>query len=217
MSATEKFISARQFLLNNRTDYEKARREFRWPDLSDFNWAHDWFDVYAQDNHKTALWLRTEDKGELKFSYRDLAERSNRVAHFLQHYGVESGDRIVLCLPNVSAMWELILAAIKVGAVVVPTTTLATESEIRDRLERSGARMVVTDESAMERIPLETELKRILVGGHCDGWMPYEAAMEESQTYRVVATQASDPFLLYFTVPRQRKWDRLRPQVKLHI
>ena len=142
MTATKKFMAARQFLLSNRDNYEKAYKEFRWPDLSEFNWARDWFDVYAQGNDKTALWLRSEDKGELKFSYQDLAERSDRMAHFLQRQGVEPGDRIVLCLPNVSAIWELILSAIKVGAVVVPTTTLATESEIRDRLERSGARLV---------------------------------------------------------------------------
>jgi acetyl-CoA synthetase len=199
MTATDKFITARQVLLSNRDDYERAYSEFRWPDLSDFNWARDWFDVYARDNHKTALWLRSDTKGETKLSYQDLADRSDRVAHFLQREGVEPGDRIVLCLPNVSAIWELILAAIKVGAVVVPTTTLATESEIRDRLERSETRMVVTDESAMPRIPAEAELNRILVGSHSDGWISYDLALEESRAYQVVATQASDPFLLYFT------------------
>ena len=199
MTATKKFIAARQFLLTNRNNYAKAYNEFRWPDFTDFNWARDWFDVYAQNNHKTALWLHSDVKAESKFSYQELAERSDRVAHFLQRQGVEPGDRIVLCLPNVSAMWELILAAIKVAAVIVPTTTLATESEIRDRLERSGARMVVTDESAMPRIAAEAELKRVLVGGRSDGWTSYDAALDESRKYTAVVTQASDPFLLYFT------------------
>ncbi len=89
MSATEKFVAARQFLLNHRTDYEKAYREFRWPDLTDFNWARDWSDVYAQGNSKTALWLRREGGNEVKLSYQELAERSDRVAHFLQRHGVE--------------------------------------------------------------------------------------------------------------------------------
>ena len=199
MSATERFIAARQFLLDNRTDYEKAYREFRWPDLSDFNWARDWFDVYAQGNSKTALWLRREAKDEVKFSYQELADRSDRVAHFLQRQGVEPGDRMVLCLPNVTAIWELMLAAMKIGAVVVPTTTLATESDIRDRLARSGARMVVTEESAMERIPSDAEVKRILVGGQATGWIPYETALDEDRGYRTVPTKATDPFLLYFT------------------
>ena len=199
MSATEKFAAARQFLLDHRTDYEKAYREFRWPDLTDFNWARDWFDVYAQGNTKTALRLWREGKDEVKFSYQELAERSDRVAHYLQRQGVEPGDRIVLCLPNVAAIWELMLAAIKIGAVIVPTTTLATESEIRDRLARSGARIVVTDETAMDRIPSDAEVKRILVGGKTAGWMPYDDALEETRDHRIIPTRADDPFLLYFT------------------
>ena len=199
MSGAEKFAAARQFLLDHRTDYEKAYREFRWPELSDFNWARDWFDAYAQGNTKTALWLLREGGDEVKLSYQELAERSDRVANFLQHQGVEPGGRIVLCLPNVTAIWELMLAAIKIGAVIVPTTTLATESEIRDRLARSGARIVVTDETAIDRIPSDAEVKRILVGGQTAGWMPYDAALEETRDYRIIPTQADDPFLLYFT------------------
>jgi acetyl-CoA synthetase len=199
MSATEQFIAARQLLLNNRNDYEKAYREFHWPDLVEFNWAHDWFDVYAQQNRKTALWLRREGKDEVKLSFQALAERSDRVARFLQRHGVQPGDRVVLCLPNVTAIWELMLAAMKIGAVLVPTTTLATESDIRDRLVRSGAQIVVTDENTMGRIPADDTVKRILVGAEASGWTPYETALNESRDYQRNATKASDPFLLYFT------------------
>ncbi len=199
MNPTDKFLAARKILLDNRDDYETAYREFRWPDFTEFNWARDWFDVYAQGNRKAALWLRSEAKGESKFSFEEMAERSDRVAHFLQRQGVEPGDRIVLCLPNVSAIWELILAAIKIGAVIVPTTTLATEAEIEDRLERSQPRMIVTDESAMARIPADAKLKKILVGDPIEGWIPYELALEEDRAYKPVKTQAKDPFLLYFT------------------
>ena len=83
--------------------------------------------------------------------------------------------------------------------MIAPTTTLATESEIRDRLARSGARIVVTDEIAMDRIPSDAEVKRILVGGKTAGWMPYDAALEETRDHRIIPTRADDPFLLYFT------------------
>lgn len=199
MSTTQNFIAARQLLLDNRSDYEKAYREFRWPQLVAFNWARDWFDVYAHENRKTALWLRREGKDEVKLSYQELAERSDRVAKFLQLQGVQPCDRIVLCLPNVTAIWELMLAAMKIGAVLVPTTTLATESDIRDRVVRSGAQMVVTDENTIGRIPTDDRVKRILVGGEASGWRPYESALNESRDYQRTATKATDPFLLYFT------------------
>ncbi len=186
-------------LLGARDDYEKAYAGFRWPDLTGFNWARDWFDVYAQGNRKTALWLRSEASGDTRLSYEDMADRSDRVAHFLQRQGIAAGDRIVVCLPNVLAIWELILAAIKIGAVIVPTTTLATESEICDRLERSAARMVVTDEGTMSRFPAAAGVQKILVGGEVGGWTPYRLALEQSRAYRPAATQATDPFLLYFT------------------
>ncbi len=83
--------------------------------------------------------------------------------------------------------------------MIVPTTTLATEAEIQDRLERSLPRMIVTDESAMGRIPADAQLKKILVGAPSDGWIPYELALEGDREYQAVTTQAKDPFLLYFT------------------
>jgi acetyl-CoA synthetase len=199
MNATERFLAAREVLLTHRDDYEKAYAEFRWPALDDFNWARDWFDLYSVGNRKPALWISSETRGETKLSWEEMSERSDRVAHFLQRQGVAAGDRIVLCLPNVPAIWELLLAAIKIGAVVVPTTTLATDNEIRDRLARSGARVVVTEESAMGRIPGDAEIKRILVGSRADGWIDYALALEESREYRSVPTKATDPFLLYFT------------------
>jgi acetyl-CoA synthetase len=199
MNPTEKFLAARQILLVNREDYERAYAEFRWPDLTDFNWARDWFDVYAASNRKTALWVRSENKGETKLSFEEMAERSDRVAHFLQRLGVAVGDRMIVCLPNVPAIWEVMLAALKIGAVIVPTTTLATEREICDRLERSRARVVIADESIAGYIPNNSSLQRILVGGCVDGWIDYALALDEPRHYTAASTQAPDPFLLYFT------------------
>ncbi|QLH48352.1 MAG: hypothetical protein HWD57_19590 [Candidatus Accumulibacter cognatus] len=39
------FVQARDFLLAHRTDYETAYRDFQWPQLAEFNWALDYFDV----------------------------------------------------------------------------------------------------------------------------------------------------------------------------
>ena len=49
MLASDEFIQARDFLIANRENYSVAYNEFRWPALEEFNWALDYFDVYARD------------------------------------------------------------------------------------------------------------------------------------------------------------------------
>jgi acetyl-CoA synthetase len=114
------FLAARDFLVRHREDYATAYRDFRWPQLDRFNWALDYFDPMARGNEQPALWLVDEGAGEIKLSFAQLSERSNRVANFLRARGVRRGDRILLMLGNVAPLWETMLAAMKLGAVIVP-------------------------------------------------------------------------------------------------
>ncbi len=82
------FLTARDFLLQHRSDYEFVYRNFRWPQLTQFNWALDYFDNYARGNQKTALWIVDESGLELKLSYDQMSRRSNQVANFLRQQGV---------------------------------------------------------------------------------------------------------------------------------
>jgi acetyl-CoA synthetase len=200
-SGLKAFLAARDFLLQHRDDYETARREFRWPALSEFNWALDYFDNYARDNSKPALWIVNDDASELKLSFAEMSRRSNQVANFLRRQGVKRGDRMIVMLPNVVAIWEVMLAALKLGAIVVPAATLLTRADLSDRLERGKARHVIVTSASVERFStLPGEYTRIVVGEPTPDWISYEEAYNESPQYSPDAvTQATDPFLLYFT------------------
>src|SRR6516165_11796649 len=118
------FLAAREFLLTHRTDYDAARRGFVWPRLSQFNWALDYFDPMATGNDAPALWIVEEDGTESRRSFAAMAARSNQVANWLRAQGVRRGDRVLLMLGNEVALWEVMLAAIKLGAVMIPTASL---------------------------------------------------------------------------------------------
>jgi acetyl-CoA synthetase len=60
------FLAARDFLIAHRDDYAAACAGFRWPALDRFNWALDYFDVYARGNDRPALWVVDDDGGETK-------------------------------------------------------------------------------------------------------------------------------------------------------
>jgi acetyl-CoA synthetase len=195
------FLSAREFLLDHCEDYETAYRDFRWPQLNTFNWALDYFDTYARGNNKPALWIVDDSDPEVKLSFAEMSRRSNQVANFLREQGVRRGDRIVVQLPNHVAMWEIMLAAIKLGAVVIPAAPLLTSEDLRDRLERGRARHIVTQLAQVEKYSsLSGDYNRIVVGGEEKNWTPYSRAYDQSPDFTADGhTNANDPLMLYFT------------------
>ena len=122
------FREARDFLLAHRTDYAAAYAGFRWPDAPRFNWALDWFDADLAADPATrdspALWIHEAATGaEIRLTFAELSLRSNRVANHLRGLGLRRGAHLLLLLGNVPALWETMLAAMKLGAVVIPATT----------------------------------------------------------------------------------------------
>ena len=201
------FQEARAFLLQHRTDYETAVKGFRWPDPVPFNWALDWFDAElatnAESRDRPALWIvdAAQDR-QTKLSFAALSKRSNQVANFLRAQGLKRGDHLLLLLGNVVPLWETMLAAMKLGVVVIPATTLLTADELRDRLDRGKARAVVAAEDQVAKFAsLGTEnIVRIVVGAASDRWLSYDDAAKASESFTSDGpTNADDPMLLYFT------------------
>jgi acetyl-CoA synthetase len=216
MAATP-FIAARDFLFAHRTDYQTAYRDFRWPVLDRFNWALDYFDPMARGNDALALWIVNEGGSEHRLSFAEMADRSNRVANHLRALGVKRGDRVLLMLGNVVPLWECMLAAMKLGAVIVPASTLLTRDDLVDRFERGRARHVVTGADNIGKFAeVPGAYTRIAVGDAggdaVPGWHNYEDAYDAPAAFAPDGeTRAEDPLLLYFTSGTTAK-----PKLVLH-
>ncbi|KOX16079.1 MULTISPECIES: AMP-binding protein [unclassified Streptomyces] len=200
-SATEEFRAARDFLLEHREDYEAAYGGFAWPRPERFNWALEWFDVVAAGNDRTALHVVEEDGSGTKVSFAEMSARSNRVANWLRARGVRAGDRIVVMLGNQVELWETVLAAMKLRAVVIPATPLLGPADLRDRVERGRARHVLVragDTAKFDDVP--GDYTRIAVGGGGTDWLDYGLAARESADFEPDGdTLADDTLMLYFT------------------
>jgi acetyl-CoA synthetase len=181
----DRFVRARDFLLEQRCDYEAAYRGFEWPRLERFNWALDYFDILAAGNRQTALWILEEDGREARLSFAELRERSNALANTMRRCGVLRGDRILVMLGNEVRLWETLLAAFKLGAVVIPATTLLGALDIADRIERGRVKWAIAGDEHGDKFAGATMLQ-------CrpDGDVRF---MPDGPT------AASDPMLLYFT------------------
>ncbi len=145
-SGTGALRAARDLLLAHRTEYTAAVARFAWPALDEFNWALDWFDVIAAE-HPDRLALRVvgDDGSDEALSYAAMAARSAQVANWLRGLGVRRGDHVLLMLGNIVPLWEVMLAAMKLGAVVIPASTLLQPADLEDRIVRGHVRHVIAE------------------------------------------------------------------------
>lgn len=197
------FRDARDFLLKHREDYVKTFAEFCWPRLDQFNWALDWFDQIAKRGRRDqiALWVVDEEGAETKRTFYQLAERSSQVVNYFKTLGMKRGDRLLLMLGNVPELWETMLAAMKLGVVVIPTTTLLSGDDLADRIMRAEVGYVVaTAEHTRKFEPFKSTCRCIAVKGRIAGWHDYEEGYKASNNFEPDGeTSADDPLQLYFT------------------
>ena len=214
MNNNNQFLEARNFLLNKKNEYQEAVEGFRWPHLESFNWALDYFDKMARGNPNPALQFVDDSGGNVSYTFDDMASKSDRVANFMVGLGVERGDRVLLMLGNEVALWEVMLAAFKIGAVIIPASELLVEEDLDDRIERGNVSYIVTSSKHIHKFAdYAAGVKgAVCIDGEADGWTNYNEASTCSSRFTPVGiTNSNDPLLLYFTSGTTSK-----PKLVLH-
>ena len=200
MAADEVFRASRDRLIELREDHRRASAEFVWPDVGPaFNWATDWFDRIALGNERTALWIVEEDGSEQRVSFDRMRQRSDRVGAWLAAQGVRPGDHVMLMLGNQVELWESMLAVMKIGAVILPTTTVLAAHDLADRVERGLVRHVIANAEDAGKFAELDGFTRIAVGGAPEGWLDYGDAADSTDPLPDVAVRSDEPCLVYFT------------------
>jgi acetyl-CoA synthetase len=202
VSATAAYRDARDLLYRLRDDHRAAVETFQWPDLGEtFNWAFDWFDSYARGKEATALWLVEEGGGEQKVSFDDMVFRSEQVAVWLAELGLRRGESVIIMLGNQRELWESMLAVMRLGAVIMPTTTAVGPADLADRVRRGDARCVIAnsaDAAKFDDVP--GEYTKVCVDKAPSGWQDYRDAYDIiDPVVEHPGTAPDDRLLLYFT------------------
>lgn len=195
------FRAARDLLLSQRGDHDRARRLFRWPRLRRFNWALEWFDVIAHENGQPALALLDGRGGAREISFAELSSRSDAVAVWLRRLGVRRGDRVLIALGQRAELWECLLACMKIGAVVIPAYTTLTAAEVADRVPRGEVAHVVCEAALCGLFdPVAGLRTRIAVGGRRPGWRDYTDSLDIRERFHPGrATYGDAVAFCYFT------------------
>jgi acetyl-CoA synthetase/medium-chain acyl-CoA synthetase len=179
-------------------------RDFRWDVPRHFNFG-DVIDGYARDPARVALLWEDERGNRARLRFADLREQSNRVANALSGIGIRRGDPILLLLPRIT-MWQAgYIGALKLGAIVIPCTSMLREKDLVYRANHSGARAIVAWPGAADMVgDLRNHcpsLEHFLLAGTArTGWMSLSDAMlQASEAFPPAHTASHDPAICYYT------------------
>jgi acetyl-CoA synthetase len=193
-------------MLTETTDYDALYRDFRWDIPARFNIATACCDRHADGTGRPALIYLDEDGTAQRTSFDDISAMSCRFANVLKADGLKRGDRIAVFLSQSLELPVAHLAAFRSGLVSVPLFTLFGEDALEFRLQNSGARAIVTDETGWEKLTkirdrLPDLANIYLIGdrappGAKSFWASLQSASAEFAT---VDTSADDPAIIIYT------------------
>src|SRR6202042_3231000 len=115
--------------------------------------------------------------GKRRWSYRELAERSWRLASALRSAGLAKGDRVATLLFNSSAMLEAHFGVPAAGGILVAVNNRLSAAEIGYILQHSGARYLLLD-TALEAQTKPADLSGVTVIRVDDTGAPEDAYEE---------------------------------------
>ncbi|MBU9723585.1 MULTISPECIES: acetate--CoA ligase [Bacillaceae] len=200
----------------NLVDYENEYREFDWSEVEKrFSWhktglinmGYEAVDRHAESDKgdKVALYYSDKDRKE-KYSYQHLREESNKAGNLLKDIGVTKGDRVFIFMPRSPELYFMLLGTIKIGAIAGPLFEAFMEGAIKDRLEDSGAKVIVTTPELVDRVPVGElpELKKIIIVGEgveeSDMIVDYFRQVKNaSTTLKIEWVNREDGMILHYT------------------
>ncbi|ALC89649.1 acetyl-CoA synthetase [Bacillus sp. FJAT-18017] len=150
-------------------DWKETEKAFSWHETGLVNLAHEAIDRHADTfrKNKVALYYKDQERNE-KYTFKEMKELSNKAANVLKTYGdVEKGDRVFIFMPRSPELYFAVLGAIKLGAIVGPLFEAFMEGAVRDRLQDSEAKVIVTTPELLNRVPVDElpALKYIFIVG----------------------------------------------------
>ena len=163
----------------NLTNYEESYQNFDWKDVEKelsfhttqkFNVAYEAIDRHANSHRKDkiALYYKDDERNE-KYTFGEMKTNSDKAANVLKQYGdIEKGDRVFIFMKRQPELYFALLGALKLGAIVGPLFEAFMEGAVKDRLEDSEAKVIITTPALLSRVPINDlpALKTIFLVGN---------------------------------------------------
>ncbi|NWQ43292.1 acetate--CoA ligase [Bacillus sp. EB106-08-02-XG196] len=191
----------------NSFQWSQVEQNFSWHTTGLVNIAHEAIDRHAMTEkaNKVALYYSDQYRKE-QYTYKDMRDYSNKAGNVLKNIGVNKGDRVFIFMPRSPELYFVLLGTIKLGAIVGPLFEAFMEGAVKDRLEDSGAKVLVTTSELLKRVPVNElpNLEKVVIVGdevkEDETYIDFTKNFEQaSHTLDVEWVDREDGMILHYT------------------
>jgi len=196
--------------------YRRAYHDFRWETPEHFNFAAV-IDKFAENQARVAILWEDNDGRRARLTFADIAQQSKRIANVLGGIGIKGGDPVMLVLPRITLWQAAYIGTLRLGAIVIPCTSMLREKDLVYRANHSGARAII---ASVENAAMIAELRKqcpsvehyLIAGASRTGWISLQEEMNRaSAAFKPANTKSSEPAICYYTSGTTRE-----PKAVLH-
>ena len=133
-------------------DYDFVNGEIKWFEGGTLNACYNCLDRHVEAGHGDAtaiIWEGNDPSEDKTFTFSELLAEVKKFANVLKAQGIEKGDRVCIYLQMVPELAIAMLACARIGAVHSIVFGAFSAESLRDRINDSACKMLITQDTAM--------------------------------------------------------------------
>ncbi|HLR70319.1 MAG TPA: AMP-binding protein, partial [Pseudogracilibacillus sp.] len=128
---------------------------------------------YARNKEKVALQYVDEADNKKEVTYDQLIQNVNQIGNVLLENGLQKGDKVLIMVPRIVEAYEVYLAALKTGIIIIPSSEMLTTEDLQYRVthgEVAGVISFFPFTQVYEGIKEYRDLKKFSIGERVKDW-----------------------------------------------
>ncbi|PTI45876.1 acyl--CoA ligase [Staphylococcus xylosus] len=158
---------------------------------------------YAADENKKAIIFENAEGETYSITYDQLVKNANQVGNMFLKHGLQKGDKVLVMMPRSIETYEIYIAALKLGIVVIPSSEMLRTKDLQYRISHGEVKAIVVTAESIDEFKAVKEyntLTKFIVGGVYDDWYTVDSeSAKEADQLQIVDTSKDDVALLSYT------------------